>query len=120
MPIFCEHTRTIPFGFLAIVFCLSSLIKIPDEEQWRKPGCPLYHGTFWAARLAASGSQLVGLVWAIKARNTPNQTRVARLYNEMETDTFKSQCNVRVSGSRASARDDQCIVLSSPTLHYGR
>lgn len=122
----CEPTHAIPFGFLvvklAIVFCLSSLIKIPAEGQLGEPECPLHQCTLWAARLAASASQLLGLVWAVKVRSILNQSRVVRLlhHNETETYTFKSQCNVRVSGSRAPARDDQSLFPSHPTPHYGR
>lgn len=108
--IVCEPIHTIPFGLLAvelaIVFCLSSLIKVPAEEQLSEPERPLHQRTLWAARLAASDSQHVGLT----VRSIPNQSRVLHLlhHNGTETYTFKSQCNVRVSGSRASARDDQC------------
>lgn len=78
MSIVCEPTHVIPFGFLvvklAIVFCLSSLIKIPAETQLRDPECPLHQCTPWVARLAASASQLVGLVWAVRVRSVLNQS----------------------------------------------
>lgn len=120
------HVCYFMFGFLvdelAIVFCLPSLITIPSEGQLREPACPLHQCTRWAARLAASGSQLLGFVRAVKVRSICNQSRVIYLlhHNETETYTFKSQCNVRVSGSRASARNNSSLFLSSPTLHYGR
>lgn len=126
MSIVCEPTRAIPSGFLvvklAIVHCLSSLIKIPAETQLREPDCPFHQCTPWAARLAASTSQLVGLVWAVRVRSVLNQSRVVHLlhHNETETHTFKSQCNVRVSGSRAPARDHESLFPSRPMLHYGR
>lgn len=55
--IVCESTCAILFGFLvvelAIVFCVSSLIKIPTEGQLRErePECPLHQWTLRAARL---------------------------------------------------------------------
>lgn len=119
-------TRAIPSGFLvvklAIVLCLSPLIKIPAEIQLREPDCPFHQCTPWAVRLAASASQLVGLVWAVRVRSVLNQSRVVHLlhHNETETHTFKSQCNVRVSGSRAPARDHESLFPSRPMLHYGR
>lgn len=126
MSIVCEPTCTIPFGFLvvelAIVFCLSPLITISDEEQLESTRVCLTLVHIQAARLVASGSQLVDLVWAVQVRSILNQSQVTCLlhHNEMETCTVKSQCNVGVSGSRASARDHQSIFLSSLMLYYGR
>lgn len=76
MSLVCEPTHPIPFGFLvvelAIVFCLSSLIKLSEEKQLGEPECPFHQCTSRAARLAASGSQLVGLVWAVQVRSILN------------------------------------------------
>lgn len=114
------------FGFLAvelaIVFCSSSLINIPAAGQLRGPECPLCQCTrWWAARLAASGSQLLGLIWAVEVKHSQPKPVVQLLpHNETETYTFKSQCNGRVSGSRASAGGSQSLFPSSSTLHYGR
>lgn len=78
MSLVCEPTHTIPFGFpvveLAIVFCLSSLMKLSEEKQLREPECPLHQCTSWAGRLAASGSQLVGLVGAVQVRSILNES----------------------------------------------
>lgn len=70
------------FGFLAvelaIVFCSSSLINIPAAGQLRGPECPLCQYTWWAARLATSGSQLLGLIWAVEVKHSqPKPSRLA-------------------------------------------
>lgn len=97
---------------------VSSLIKTSEEEQPVSLWCPLPSVHKLDSKYHHSLPFACGPIWAVQVGNTFQTLPSPQVKWK---HTFKSQCNIRFSGSEASPQDDQSYGSkeSLPPL-YGR
>lgn len=121
-PVFFTHTWKCSFLVTGsqrpspAVMCLLWL-KLPRKNNQCHCGVPYHQYTSWTARTTTASPLLVapfGLYrWGTLSKHF--------LHHKLNGNTFKSQCNIRFSGSEASPQDDQSYgSKESLPPHYGR
>lgn len=122
IPILFFKTRTPRFGFLvtrsqwlssAHLLWLKPLMKNNWCNQW----CLLPSIHMLDSRVTAPVPLLAGPILVVQVGSTVHTLPLPQVKGK---HTFKSQCNIRWSGSKASPKDDLPMFPKSLARHYGR